>query len=134
MSKTSCSLPTDTLRSRRALLQRELLPKVTLRRELPNGIAFQLPAEERQAAREFVDYERDCCSFATFTITEDEMDTRFIWVTIQSESHSAEVKRLFAPTRKRRWLAAGVGGAVVAFVLCELPLVVALGSAALWCN
>jgi hypothetical protein len=59
-----CSLPEDALRERLAMLRREILPLVTRREALANGVAFEFadsPALERQL-EELVAFERQCCS------------------------------------------------------------------------
>ena len=95
MSKVTCSLPQDKLAARRAQLERELRPRITATRVLPDGVAFQLPASEHDAAQAFIDYERGCCSFASFAISPDSTDADRIWVEIRSASNTAEIKRLF---------------------------------------
>ncbi len=134
MSNASCSLPPQTLEARRQQLSQTLMPKVSEQRELPDGVAFRLPAGERAAAEAFIAFERGCCSFADYAIRDD---GGHIWIEVTSERHADQIKRVFtapAPAAKRRWLRTGIIGAVAAVVVCELPLIIAFGSTLLWCS
>ena len=64
----SAIAPAD--RQQHLAITRELFAKVRAIRELPNGYAFQLPADTRLllSAAEFIVNERLCCPFFSFII------------------------------------------------------------------
>ena len=55
-------------RAHHALIRRLMTETVKEIRELPDGLAFQFPAEEYGAVTEFVGSERLCCPFLAFTL------------------------------------------------------------------
>jgi hypothetical protein len=54
-------------------------------RELKNGYAFRLPAEELVATSQWISYERHCCPFFTFEL-EIPKDSGPVWLRITGES------------------------------------------------
>ena len=123
---STCSLSPHQLRARRVELQKGLASAVTGRRELPEGVAFRLPASRRAEALEFVEFERGCCASLDFTLAE-EADTDSIWVEVRGADPD-EVRRLFELPRRRRLFGTGISGLVagaLALIACEVPLVAA---------
>ena len=59
-----CNLPDDERHDRVAMIRREILPHVTRREALANGVAFEFqhtPGMEK-TLEDLVTFERDCCS------------------------------------------------------------------------
>jgi hypothetical protein len=54
-------------------------------KELKNGYAFRLPAEELVATSQWISYERHCCPFFTFEL-EIPKDSGPVWLRITGES------------------------------------------------
>ena len=63
-SGSVCSLPDNELKDRVARIRSELLPHVTGRRPLADGVAFDFAhtAAMEEALEDFVAFERECCS------------------------------------------------------------------------
>ena len=62
------AIPMEKRGAHHALIRRLMIEGVRQIRELPDGLAFQFPAEEYGAVTEFVRSERLCCPFLTFTV------------------------------------------------------------------
>ena len=62
------AIPPEARGAHQALIRRLMTEAVEEVRELPDGLAFQFPAEEYDAVAEFVGRERLCCPFLTFTL------------------------------------------------------------------
>jgi hypothetical protein len=62
------AIPPEKRGAHHALTRRLMTVVVEEISELPNGLAFQFPAEEYNAVAEFVSRERLCCPFLTFTL------------------------------------------------------------------
>lgn len=65
-----CTLPEEDFQDRVAVIRRDLLPLVTRREELPDGVAFEFASSAAVEAtlRDFVAFERDCCRGLTWDI------------------------------------------------------------------
>ncbi len=59
-----CSLPSDELRDRVAMVRREILPHVTRRETLSDGVAreFEHTPAMQKTLEDFVSFERACCN------------------------------------------------------------------------
>jgi hypothetical protein len=62
------AIPPEKRGVHHALIRRLMTQAVQDIRELPDGLAFQFPAEEYSAVAEFVGMERLCCPFLTFSL------------------------------------------------------------------
>ena len=62
------AIPPNRRGAHHALIRRLMTEVVEEIRELPDGLAFQFPAEEYDAVTEFVGGERLCCPFLAFTL------------------------------------------------------------------
>ena len=61
--KHPCTLPSDQLRDREAMMRRDLLPLVTRIEPLENGMAFEFAysAAIERTLEEVIAFERECC-------------------------------------------------------------------------
>ncbi|MCW3072540.1 MAG: hypothetical protein JWO44_2430 [Bacteroidetes bacterium] len=67
----TCTLTSDELVKREAQLKEEIFSKVKDTKELEDGFEFSFHEDAAFAAKlvEFINLERDCCPFFTFTLT-----------------------------------------------------------------
>ena len=65
-----CSLPNDELSDRVARIRSEILPHVTGRQPLADGVAFDFEhtAAMQKTLEDFVAFERECCSGLTWDL------------------------------------------------------------------
>jgi hypothetical protein len=73
---TVCSLPSDQLSDRLAMIRREILPHATRRQVLADGVAveFAHTAEMEKTLEDLVAFERKCCSGLTWSLTRPSAD------------------------------------------------------------
>ncbi len=66
----ACSLNDADFRKRRAHARKRLIPKITRLERINNGLIFRFDAEAELESdvNNFVDLERQCCGFLTFTL------------------------------------------------------------------
>lgn len=66
-----CSLPSDQLSDRVAMIRRDILPHATRRQRLTDGVAveFAHTAEMEKTLEDVVAFERQCCSGLTWSLT-----------------------------------------------------------------
>ena len=141
-----CSLTAPQLESRTRELKKTLIPELRERELLDDGVAFELAADQRDAVIEFVEFERRCCGFADFAIIDRPGVVR-LEIRGRDKGSVTKIRKLFAPNRSRELRAkrgrAGLSGALppigfaalgglVALVLCELPVIIALTAALLY--
>lgn len=67
----TCKLTSDELVQREAQLKKEIFSKIKKTRELEDGFEFEFHEDAAFSSRlvEFINLERDCCPFFTFTLT-----------------------------------------------------------------
>ncbi len=67
----ACKLNSAEQVKRRASIRKELFSKSTKVQELSNGFEWTFPGQDELSAKllEFVNFERDCCAFFTFSLT-----------------------------------------------------------------
>lgn len=67
----TCTLTSDELVQREAQLKKEIFSKIKKTRELEDGYEFEFHEDAAFSERlvEFINLERDCCPFFTFTLT-----------------------------------------------------------------
>lgn len=65
----ACSLNDADFRERRAFAREKLIPKIRSSRRIENGVEFHFDPEDKLGANlnAFVQLERQCCGFLTFT-------------------------------------------------------------------
>lgn len=73
----ACSLNEDDFRKRRSYARQKLIPKISKVERIENGLIFHFNAEKQLEADidTFVELERQCCGFLTFTVFPDEIGT-----------------------------------------------------------
>ena len=143
----ACTLGERELAERREELRRGIVRRITDVRELTDGYSFALPdgdASEAEA-NAFAQFERECCSFASYDVSRDAADGR-VWLTVTGPEGTKEFLRNMvpgglqiqataggeAPNKSLRAGLAGSGAAAFALILCATPaLPVVLGAAGL---
>jgi hypothetical protein len=87
----ACSLPPETIRTRRAALLPGLLARAEIRTELPEGyrVRFTSEGDTLSTITETVDAERRCCRFLRFQLTV-EPDGGPIWLEITGPKGTRE--------------------------------------------
>ncbi|MGI9285127.1 MAG: hypothetical protein ACR2P1_07035 [Pseudomonadales bacterium] len=70
-TEIACSLTDEEFRDRRAMVRKSLLPQIIETSKLASGLRLSFPDTEllRSSVETFVNLERECCGFLTFTIT-----------------------------------------------------------------
>lgn len=68
-AEIACSLNDQEFRQRQAFVRGTLLPHLTGSERLTSGLRLTFPAALRSSVETFVDLERQCCGFLTFTVT-----------------------------------------------------------------
>jgi hypothetical protein len=138
----ACTLDEAALRQRRAEIRAGIARQVAVTLELSDGLAFGFPASPALRAEldEFVAFERACCGFADFQVRAGPEADR-LWLEVRGPEGTADFVRGMldddvrdptptqAPSRDTRLVKLGVrglGGAFVALLLCETPLLAAL--------
>ena len=82
-------------RARHGELSRALLGSASDMKELPDGYAFRLKAEDLTRAAEWVSLERKCCPFFTFEL-EQSRDQGPVWLRVKgSEGVKSFIKAEF---------------------------------------
>jgi hypothetical protein len=125
----SCSLSTDALEDRLAMIRREIQPHASTTQELENGIAWDFDATPEMKAKleDLARLERQCCSELDFEVWENPSRTR-----LRFEISGADPKTGFfdalslshptgdtaAPGRWPRLLKRGGLAALASFVVC----------------
>lgn len=64
----SCKLPAPELRARNAAVQAEIEKRVGKVEKIENGYRMEFGIDDVQWLVEFISFERDCCSFITFSL------------------------------------------------------------------
>ena len=91
----ACSLTDDELHERRAIARRSLLPHLVEFRNFGSKLELTFPDTDtlRQRTETFVSFERQCCSFLTFTISPT---GEGLMVTIEGPPEARATLELFA--------------------------------------
>jgi hypothetical protein len=95
-----CILSDSEFREREQTLLKQIGSLVLERRELENGYAFQIPADDDEALRraaEFIILERKCCPFLDFKISV-KAGGAGVWLELTGEAEQA--KEFIAETFK----------------------------------
>jgi hypothetical protein len=94
----SCSLSDDQLAERKEELRSGFVKRIVAARELPDGIALGFPGggEMRAEIEEFIEFERDCCSFAVYQVRRGEGDDRQ-WLEIRGPVGTRGLMRRLVP-------------------------------------
>ena len=97
----ACSLNDEEFRRRRRLIRRTLLPHIVRTEKLTDGLRLVFPASDELSAqvRQFVDLERQCCGFLSFTITPS---GEHLVLTIEGPPEAAGTLGMFAATTEGR--------------------------------
>jgi len=97
----ACSLNDAQLRQRRALVRRTLRPHLLASENLESGLRLTFPDSEpmRATLQQFVDLERQCCSFLTFTIAPP---GEGLTLTIEGPPEAGAVLAMFAEAMAER--------------------------------
>jgi len=121
-----CSLPSDQLHHRTAMLRRELLPLVQRRRTLPDGMSFDFvhTPDVQAALEDLVAFERKCCSGLSWKL--DRPTKKVLRLSVGGlEPDSDFFRALDNPAggdksggHLKRLAQASFLGAVTAFLLC----------------
>lgn len=101
----ACSLNEADFRERRAHARRRLIPKVTKLERINNGLIFwfDADAELEDDVNTFVELERQCCGFLTFTITTaDDDPNKATGLKIEGPPESAPTLEMFAQAAEPR--------------------------------
>lgn len=132
-----CALPEESLEGRLELIRRDILPHVSARQTLPDGMRFSFPndAALRAKLERLVELERACCGGLDFEVGEaDGLHLSVRGLDPQSGFFAALPAAAAEPRGRLARLAraGGLGFAVSFFVLCVVPMgLVALGASAL---
>ena len=130
-ANVSCSLGQADLQRRGQEVRQGIGRRVLETRELEDGLVYRFAPEDEKELREFVAFERGCCSFAEFTIREADAGTA-LWLEIRGPEGTKQLfrglKGEVAPThgnaRSDGFLRLGLGGgasAALALVCCATP-------------
>lgn len=95
----SCSLNDADFHKRRAHARQRLIPKVMGLEHIENGLIFRFDAEAKLEAdvRKFVDLERQCCGFLTFTLISATSDPLVVTgLKIEGPPEAAPTLEIFA--------------------------------------
>ncbi len=120
-----CSLPSDELRDRVAMVRRELLPHVKRREALANGVGleFEHTLAMQKTLEDFVAFERECCSGLEWKLRRP--SSRVLRLDVQGLAPDSDFFRVFGGAaevprlgRLARLAQAGALGSGVAFFLC----------------
>ncbi len=120
-----CGLPSDQLRDRVAMIRRDILPHVTRREALADGVALEFehtPAMQK-TLEDLVAFERECCSGLEWTLHRP--SSRPLRLDVQGLAPDSDFFRVLGgaaevtrPGRLARLAQAGALGSGVAFFLC----------------
>lgn len=125
-----CSLPSDEVGRRAALIRAELVPHVAHQEPLPAGLAWEFEGGPEMKARleEFIQFERRCCAGMTFDLA----DTSAGRIRLEIVGEGADAFAALAtgagtagpPSShfSRALKAGGLGVGASFFVCCLLPL------------
>ncbi len=95
----ACSLNDGDFRERRLYARQRLIPKVTKLERIKNGLifSFKVDANFVDDVNTFVELERQCCGFLTFTIITDENDPlNTAGLKIEGPPEAAQTIEMFA--------------------------------------
>jgi len=92
-----CTLTLHEQRARRSEVTAKLVPQVAAVISIANGLRLDFEPSEglRDLIEEFVEFERDCCSFLTFTLSQPADDLSLL---IQGPSNAAHIVEMFRRT------------------------------------
>ncbi len=134
-----CSLPSDKLGERVAMIKRDILPQVTRRETLADGVAFEFehtPAMQK-TLEDLVAFERECCSGLAWNLCRPSgrvLRLRVKGLDPESDFFRAVGGTTDAPIKgrlARLAQAGGIGAGVGLFFCCVVPIgVVAVAGAA----
>jgi len=140
----ACSLSDADFRERRTFARKALIARIASSKRIENGIEIQFDRDE-QLSRDlmtFVDLERQCCGFLTFTILTAQPGALPTGVRIQGGAESQATIEMFVQAidsdqgaateqketsirlRHARWSGIAIGA--FALLACELPIILAV--------
>lgn len=100
----ACTLNDADFRDRRAFARQQLIPKISKVERIENGLIFRMIAKAgiEEDLSTFVELERQCCGFLTFTIIPDERDdTNGVALKIEGPPEASATLEMFAQAAKR---------------------------------
>lgn len=128
-----CSLPSDQLRDREAMIRRDILPQVTRREALEDGVAFEFEhsAMMQKTLEDLVEFERECCSGLAWNLSR--RSSRVLRLSVTGLAPDSDFFRAVsgatdAPVDGRLGRlaqAAGLGAGSSFFLCCVVPIGVA---------
>ncbi len=125
-----CSLPTEKLRDRVAMIRRDILPQVTRREALADGVAFEFEhsAAMQKTLEDLVAFERECCSGVAWNLRQP--SGRVLRLSVKGLAPDSDFFRAVsgatdAPVHgrlARLAQAAGLGAGLGFFLCCVVPI------------
>ncbi len=76
MVSVCCTLNENELTTRRQLVRETLLSHLLSVTDIENGVELTFSSEAEKHIEKFIELERDCCSFLTFTVTSSQESVR----------------------------------------------------------